>query len=247
MIDLKQGDCLQLMLEIPDNSIDMVCCDPPYGTTACKWDSVIDIEKMWASITRIVNGNGAIALMASQPFTTILINSNLKHFKYCWVWEKNLLTNHLHAKRQPMRKTEDIIIFHQGASYYYPIKTTGHKPTQSAKGTSEGVIWGGVNKRDYKGGDTDRYPTNIIKCDAPSKVTRIHPSQKPVGLMEYLIKTYTNPDETVLDFAMGSGTTGVACKKLGRKFIGIELDENYFQSAKKRIKNTEKLTGFNDS
>ena len=237
-MNLMQGDCLERMQEIESGSVDMVMCDPPYGTTCCKWDSIIPLEPMWEQLKRVIKPNGAIVMTASQPFTTTLIASNMKMFKYCWVWEKNFSTNFLHAKRQPLRKTEDIVVWHKGSSFYYPIKTSGHPPTQSATGDSNGVLWHGRNKRNYVGGDTDRYPTNIIKIDAHDPKNRLHPTQKPVALMEYLIKTYTNKGETVLDFTMGSGTTGVACKNLNRSFIGIEKDDEYFEIAKKRIEET---------
>lgn len=239
MIELWHGDCLELMHKIPDGSIDMILTDPPYGTTACKWDSIISLEPMWEQLKRVIKIDGAIVMTASQPFTTTLIASNIKMFKYCWVWEKNFSTNFLHAKRQPLRKTEDIIVWHNGKSFYYPIKTVGHIPTQSAKGASNGVLWHGKNKRNYEGGDTTRFPVNIIRIDAHDPKNRVHPTQKPVVLMEYLIKTYTNEGEIVLDFAMGSGTTGVACKNLGRDFIGIENDKKhgYFEIAKDRIEN----------
>jgi site-specific DNA-methyltransferase (adenine-specific) len=190
---------------------------------------------MWEQLKRVIKPNGAIVMTASQPFTTILIASNMGMFKYCWTWEKNFSTNFLHAKRQPLRKTEDIVVWIDGVSYYYPIKTEGHIPTRSAKGSSDGTLWSGKNVRDYKGGDTTRYPTNILRFDAQDPKKRLHPTQKPVALMEYLIKTYTNEGETVLDFTMGSGTTGVACVNTNRNFIGIELDDGYFDIASKRI------------
>jgi site-specific DNA-methyltransferase (adenine-specific) len=230
-----QGDCLERMKEIPDGSVDMVLADPPYGTIGCKWDSIIDLDLMWEQIRRIIKGNGAIVLFGSQPFTTKLISSNYNMFKYCWVWKKNFSTNFLHAKRQPLRNTEDIVVFHNGSSYYYPIKTDGHTPTQSAKGSSLGKLWHGENKRNYEGGDTTRFPNTIIEINAEPQKRRLHPTQKPVELMEYLIKTYTNEGETVLDFTMGSGTTGVAAKNLNRPFIGIELDPDYFKIASDRI------------
>jgi len=241
VIKLYNGDCLDIMKNIPDNSIDMVLTDPPYGTTACKWDSIIPLEPMWEQLKRIIKDSGVIVMTASQPFTTTLISSNMDMFKYCWVWEKNFSTNFLHAKRQPLRKTEDVVVWHPGTSFYYPIKTEGHKPTQSAKGSSNGVLWHGTNKRDYKGGDTTRMPTNIIKIAAEDPKNRVHPTQKPVALMEYLIKTYTLEGETVLDFTMGSGTTGVASKNLDRDFIGIELDQDYFNISQDRIESTNPL------
>ncbi len=232
---LINDDCFKAMGKIPNNSVDFILTDPPFGVTACKWDSVISFNKMWHHLNRLIKLNGVIALMASQPFTTMLIHSNIKMFKYCWVWEKNFSTNFLHAKRQPLRKHEDIVIFYKKCGKYFPIKSTGHVPTQSAIGSSKGKLWHGNNIRNYKGGETTRYPTSILKFDAVSVKKRFHPTQKPVALMEYLIKTYTNKNELVLDFTMGSGTTGVACKNLNRKFIGIELDKEYFEIAKKRI------------
>ena len=235
MIKLLRGDCLELMSGIPDGSVDMILCDLPYGTTACKWDSVIPFEPLWENYKRIIKSDGAIVLTASQPFTTLLIASNMKMFKYCWVWEKNFSTNFLHAKRQPLRKHEDVVIFYTKPGKYYPIKTTGNKPTQSAVGSSSGKLWHGENKRNYSGGDTTRFPTSIVKIDALDPKKRHHPTQKPVALMEYMIRTYTNEGETVLDNCMGSGTTGVACINTGRKFIGIEKDDKYFEISEQRI------------
>ncbi|WP_318491925.1 DNA-methyltransferase [Photobacterium leiognathi] len=235
MFSLMQGDCLEKMKEIPDGSVDMILCDPPYGTTACKWDSIIPLAPMWEQLKRIIKPNGAIVMTASQPFTTTLISSNLSMFKYCWVWEKNVATNFYHAKRQPLRKHEDIVIFYAETGCYYPQKTHGHNPTSSAKGKSKGVLWHGDNIRNYKGGDTSRYPTSIIRIDVEDLKKRVHPTQKPVALGEYLIKTYTNEGETVLDFTMGSGSFGVAAINLNRKFIGIELDKDYFGIATSRI------------
>jgi site-specific DNA-methyltransferase (adenine-specific) len=235
MIDLYNGDCLDVMKRLPDGCVEMILADPPYGTTACKWDSIIPLDQMWEQLTRIIKSNGAIVMTASQPFTTTLIASNMKMFKYCWVWEKNFSTNFLHAKRQPLRKTEDVVVWHNGASFYYPIKTTGHTPTQSAKGSTDHSLWHGTNTRNYDGGDTTRFPVNILKINSHDPKNRSHPTQKPVALMEYLIKTYTNENETVLDFAMGSGTTGVACVRTKRKFIGIEIEDEYFNIAQDRI------------
>ena len=173
-------------------------------------------------------------MTAAQPFTSKLISSNFTDYKYNWVWHKNLPTNYPNAKRRPLTKHEDICVWQRGGRQFYnPQKTTGHKPTNSAKGCSQGGIYHGDNTRDYLGGDTTRFPTTVIdfiKCERG-----LHPTQKPVALMEYLIKTYTNEGETVLDFTMGSGTTGVACRNLNRKFIGIEMDDNYFEISKNRI------------
>ena len=185
----------------------------------------------------IIKPSGVIAMMASQPFTTTLISSNKKMFKYCWYWEKNQGTNFFHCKRMPIRYIEEIAVFYKGQVLYNPQMTTGHPPTNSAKGTNRGIIYHGKSTVNRKGGYTTRFPRNILKFRKPSNYNKLHPTQKPVALMEYLIKTYTNKGDTVLDFAMGSGTTGVACKNLGRHFIGIEKDEEYFEAAKERIEN----------
>ena len=232
---IKCGDCLRVMKSIPDNSIDLILCDLPYGTTACSWDVVVPFELLWQQYLRISKDDGVIALFASQPFTTALIQSNIKLFKYSWVWEKNFSTNFLHAKRQPLRKHEDIAVFYKKPGRYFPQKSTGHIPTQSAKGSSKGSLWHGDNVRNYKGGDTTRYPSTVIQFKAVDPKLRVHPTQKPVELLEYLIQTYTQENETVLDNCMGSGSTGVACLNTNRHFIGIEKDTEYFDIACKRI------------
>ena len=235
---LMQGDCLERMKEIPSGSVDMVLTDPPYGTTACAWDSIIPLDPMWEQLKRIIKPNGAIVMTASQPFTTTLIASNMKMFKYCWAWDKVLPRGHLNVKRQPLRVFEDIAVFYGSQPTYNPQKTTGHNRkiahTKYEKtGIGEQVY--GAEKRDTHYDSTERYPTGIIKISNASQSGKVHPTQKPVALMEYLIKTYTNEGETVLDFTFGSGTTGVACANTGRKFIGIELDLNYFNIALDRI------------
>ena len=232
MIELMHGDCLELMKEIPSGSVDMVLADPPYGTTACKWDTVIDLPLMWEQLKRVIKPNGAIVMTACQPFTSALVMSNPRMFKYCWVWNKKQGGNPLNAKRQPLRVTEDIVVFNSGG--YIPQMRTGRMRKK-----------GGINKQpettgavnlDYVSYSDQYYPTNILDFpNCANKKYLVHPTQKPVALMEYLILTYTNEGETVLDFTMGSGTTGVACKNLGRKFIGIELDEEYFKIAARRI------------
>ena len=234
---LYNDDCIEAMKGIPDGSIDLVLTDPPYGTTACKWDSIIPFEPMWKELKRITKPNSAIVLFGTQPFTTTLISSNIRNFKYTWIWEKNFSTNFLHAKRQPLRKHEEISVFYNKQCKYFPIKSYGHPPTQSSRGSSNGKLWHGINKRDYKGGDTSRFPTTILKFNAEDPKNRFHPSQKPTDLLEYLIKTYTDEGELVLDFTMGSGSTGVACASTNRNFIGIEKDEGYFKIAEKRITN----------
>ena len=232
---LMQGDCLELLKGIPDGSVDMVLTDPPYGTTACKWDSVIPFEPMWEQLNRIIKPNGAILLFGSEPFSSALRISNIKNFKYDWIWEKEQGANFMLCKYQPYKVHEIISVFSKATHNYFPQMTDG-KPYVSGKGTS-GDITGNVPKVQTKN-DGKRYPRSIQKfCTEKSKSK--HPTQKPVALLEYLIRTYTNEGETVLDFTMGSGSTGVACVKTGRKFIGMELDPGYFEVAKQRIEEAQ--------
>ena len=232
MIDLYNGDCLEVMKSIPDGSVDMILADPPYGTTACKWDSVIPFEPMWEQLKRIIKPNGAIVLTASQPFTTTLIASNMKMFKYCWVWEKSRFANQMLAKKQPLKIHEDVIVFSANSPVYYPqgLIECNKITKQGSKVTDNNG--GGVRKTEYLQTHTN-YPKTIQRF--PSEGKTVHPTQKPVALMEYLIKTYTNEGETVLDFTMGSGSTMIACLNTNRKGIGIELDKHYFDIATKRI------------
>ena len=238
MIQLMQGDCLERMKEIPDGSVSMVLTDPPYQITACKWDSIIPLEPMWEQLKRIIKPNGAIVMTASQPFTTTLIASNMKMFKYCWVWEKNLKTGNLNARRMPMGGHEDIVVFCKGSPTYNPQKRmrTIEVPSGNKKNSKTSVY--GSQREDYVNRQSDKInPDTVIKnikCVHNSS-GKVHPTQKPVALMEYLIRTYTNEGETVLDFTCGSGSTGVAAVNLKRNFIGIELDPNYFEIAKQRI------------
>jgi len=225
VINLKQGDCLELMKEIPDGSVDMVLTDPPYGTTACKWDTVIDLDLMWEQLKKTVKPDGVTVLFGTEPFSSFLRCSNINKYKYDWVWLKRPV-NFLNAKKQPLRKTERISVF--GGSIYNPqgliAKTKVNKRSNS---TETNGIHGLSNVSEFT-----NYPTDVLEFIGERGY---HPTQKPIALMEYLIKTYTNEGETVLDFTMGSGTTGVAAKNLGRDFIGIELDEEYFRIAKERI------------
>ena len=240
---LLQGDCLEVMKDITDGSVDMVLTDPPYGTTACKWDSVIPFEPMWEQLRRVTKKNGAIVLMAAQPFTSALVMSNVKMFKYDWVWEKPTATGHLNAKKMPMRAHEEVLVFYKRLPVYNPQKTKGHKPVNSyTKHTSDGDCYGATSLGISGGGSTERYPRSVKLFSSDKQKSALHPTQKPVALMEYLIKTYTNEGDTVLDFTMGSGTTGVACVNTRRDFIGIELDENYFGIAQGRIKEAQKET-----
>jgi site-specific DNA-methyltransferase (adenine-specific) len=232
---LLMGDCLERMKEIPDGSVDMILTDPPYGTTACKWDSIIPLEPMWKQLKRVIKPNRAIVMTASQPFTTTLISSNMKMFKYCWVWDKKKGGNIQLLKWQPYKVHEDVVVFSSGPVKYYPIKTKQKERT--GKTYSAGEANGIPNYGDLRTYN-DKYPKSIIEISNANQRGKVHKTQKPVALMEYLIKTYTNEGETVLDFCLGSGTTGVACKKLNRNFIGIELDEKYFKIAQDRISAT---------
>jgi DNA modification methylase len=236
--DIAKGDCLELLKDVPDGSIDMILADPPYGTTACKWDSIIPLEPMWEQIKRVIKPNGAIVMTASQPFTTTLISSNMKMFKYCWVYRKALPTGHLNAKRMPLRGAEDVVVFYSKPPTYNPQKTTGHKrkvahTKYEKEGNGEQCY--GKEVRDTKYNSVERYPTGIIDINNAIQKGKVHPTQKPVALMEYLIKTYTNKGESVLDFTMGSGTTGVACINTKRYFMGFELDEKFFNIARDRL------------
>ena len=233
-IELHKGNCLEVMKSIPDGSVDMILADPPYGTTACKWDSVIDLTLMWEQLKRIIKPNGAIVMTASQPFTTMLIHSNIKDFKYAWVWDKVKPSTGLHAKVMPLRSTEDIVVFGSGKINYFP-QMVQKKLRVEEKNDSNGETFGGARVKRLHDNKGLGYPKNLLTLSNADQTGRVHPTQKPVALMEYLIKTYTNEGETVLDFTMGSGTTGVACCNLNRAFIGIEMDENYFNIASKRI------------
>lgn len=230
LIELMQGDCLDKMKAIPAGSVDMVLTDPPYGTTACKWDTVIDLEAMWAELKRITKPNGAIVMTASQPFTTTLIASNPRQFKYCWVWHKAKAANFASVKYQPLKVHEDIVVF--GGSYT-PVMEVGQMRKKGGYSVSrEAAVMAGAPQKT----NNLYYPKSILDFSvAGNRDAKQHPTQKPVALMEYLIRTYTNEGDTVLDFTMGSGTTGVACVNTGRKFIGIELDPGYLEIAERRI------------
>jgi len=233
-INLMHGDCLELMKDIHDMSVDFICCDPPYGTTACKWDTVIDFKLMWEQLNRIIKPNGAIALFGSEPFSSALRMSNIKNYKYDWKWDKKQCGNPLNAKISPLKTYEDIIVFNK--HNYYPIKEVRGKSRKKGGLYKQPDHTGKVDLN-YSTINNEYYPTAIIEISNANKRNKLHPTQKPVKLIEYLIKTYTNETEIVLDFTMGSGTCGVACKNLNRDFIGIEQDDKYFEIAKERIKN----------
>ena len=233
-----QGDCLELMKGIRDKSIDMILCDLPYGTTQNKWDSIIPLGLLWEQYERVIKDNGMICLTSSEPFTNQLINSKPKKFKYYdLVWDKISTTGFLNAKRQPLRRHEQIICFYKKQPTYNPIMEVRGKPRNKRsynKKQGDGDMCYGKFKN-IESFNNEYYPTSIIQITNAVQKGKVHPTQKPVALFEYLIKTYTNEGETVLDNCMGSGTTGVACKNLNRIFIGIELDEGYFKIAKERI------------
>jgi site-specific DNA-methyltransferase (adenine-specific) len=230
MIDLRFGDCLEVMKTIPDGSIEAIITDPPYGTTACKWDSVIDFDLMWEQLNRIIKPNGAIVLHSSQPFTSALIMSNPKKYRHQWVWNKNNSAGFATAKIRPFAICEDIIVFGLNKVNYYPQMTKGKMRKKGGYSSSDN--YGLKPTLSY---NDQYYPKNLINISNASQKGKQHPTQKPIELMEYLIKTYTNENETVLDFTMGSGTTGVAAKNLNRNFIGIEQEEKYFNIAEERI------------
>lgn len=242
MIELNKiynEDCLEGMKRIPDQSIDCIICDLPYGTTSCKWDNILPFDKLWEQYNRIIKDNGAICLFAAQPFTSALVNSNIKNYKHHWIWDKGRGTGFQVAKYRPMMQTEDIIVFScgRGNIMYNPQMIKLDKPKRytyasSSNGTNPLARFG---KKNYE--VTHKYPTNIISIKKDSK--SIHPTQKPVRLLEYLIKTYTNDGDTVLDNCMGSGTTAIACMNTNRNYIGFELDKYYYELSIKRIKEYE--------
>ena len=235
---LIQGDCLVEMKNIPDKSIDMILCDLPYGTTACKWDTVIPFVSLWEQYERIIKDNGAIVLFGQEPFTSFLRISNIEEWKYDWYWEKERLTNITQVKKRAGKTVETISVFYKKQCLYNPQKLihTGAVRTNKVKNGKMGKLTDSAEKKVFEYTDTGfRYPTQVLKFQRDCLKSNLHPTQKPIALIEYLIKTYTNESDMVLDNCMGSGTTGVACKNLNRNFIGIELDEEYFKIAEARI------------
>lgn len=228
---LLQGDCLELMKDIPDKSVDLILCDLPYGTTHNKWDTIIPFDKLWTQYNRIIKDNGAILLFSQMPFGANLIMSNPKMFRYEWIWEKTQATGHLNAKKMPMKAHENILVFYKHLPTYNPQMRTGFKAYTQKSGRASSNYGSQIQVITENNGD--RYPIDIVEFEKDSD--KLHPTQKPVVLLEYLIKTYTNEGDTVLDNCMGSGSTGVACKNTNREFIGMELDEKYFKIACDRI------------
>jgi site-specific DNA-methyltransferase (adenine-specific) len=234
---LLHGDCLELMRGIPDKSIDMILCDLPFGATENEWDTVIPFEPLWEQYKRIVKDNSAVVLFAQPPFDKLLACSNLKMFRYEWVWQKTKSSGFMNAKKMPLKSHENILVFYKKLPTYNPqgiIKNVSIKTGRSRKGNSRNYGNTGCGNPDYIQ-TVSNYPKDIITFSNPSNKGHLHPTQKPVALLEYLIKTYTNEGDVVLDNCMGSGSTGVACVNTNRNFIGIELDENYFKIAKERI------------
>ena len=236
MYKLFNGDCLEVMADMPDNSVDAVIADPPYGTTACKWDAVIPFEPMWRELRRLIKPGGAIVLFGNQPFTSALIMSNIKMFKYEWVWGKGRGTGFQIVKYKPLVSHENILIFGNGRITYNPQMREREKPRVSKnKGTTRQMLVSNGKPYQAENPLNKRYPITEIHFPNNDQRGKLHPTQKPVALMEYLIRTYTNEGETVLDFTMGSGTTGVACINTGRNFVGIEKDAEYFKIAQERL------------
>ncbi len=237
-MNLMLGDCLERMKEIPDGSVDLILADPPYNTTACSWDLQIPFEAMWLELKRIIKPNGAIVLFGIEPFSSFLRCSNIKDYKYDWYWQKERPTNVMQVKRRAGKVVETISVFYSSQCLYNPQKTahTGELRTNKIKNGSLGKLIDSKNgtPTSYQD-DRTRYPIQVLKFNRDCLKSNLHPTQKPVALMEYLIRTYTQEGETVLDFVMGSGTTGLAAKNTGRNFIGIEKDAGYFEIAKQRL------------
>jgi DNA modification methylase len=236
---LMNGDCLELMKSIPDNSVDLILCDLPYGTTACKWDIVIPFEKLWEQYLRIAKNSTPIVLFGSEPFSSHLRLSNPGIFKYDWIWEKGNATGHLNAKKQPMKAHETISVFYRQQAGYHPIKTIGHELKTATRVDYNTEVYNKQTKVTHYS-STERYPRSVLKFSSDKQMSKFHPTQKPLALLEYLIKTYTNEGQLVLDNTMGSGSTGVACVNSNRKFIGMEKDKKYFEIAKKRIEDAQR-------
>jgi DNA modification methylase len=234
MNELFHGDCLEIMPTIMSGTVDLILCDLPYGTTQCAWDSIIPFKPLWEQYCRLIKENGVIVLSSAQPFTSMLIASNLDMFRYEWIWEKGAATGFLNAKLQPLRAHENICVFYKKKPTFNPQMTHGHERRTSKRKTVDSECYGKALKlTDYN--STSRYPRDVQFFSSDKQLGSFHPTQKPVALMEYLIRTYTNENDSVLDNCMGSGTTGVACVNTKRKFIGIEKEKQYFDVAAQRI------------
>ena len=233
MVDLHLGDCLDILPTLPDDSIDMVMVDLPYGTTACKWDSIIPLDFLWEQYNRICKKNAAMLFTSAQPFTTTLASSNINNFRYEWIWEKPQGTNPMNAKVMPLKSHENILVFYRSKPTYNPQMWYSTPYSGFSSDTSKiGEVYGNQQSKHRDNPEGSRYPKTVLKF---KQEKGLHPTQKPVGLMEYLIKTYTNEGDTILDNTMGSGTTGVACVNCNRSFVGIEMDKKYYQISKERV------------
>ncbi len=234
-MNLILGDCITEMRKIESGTVDMICCDMPYGTTQCSWDSVIDLQLLWSEYKRVTKPSAAIVLFAQTPFDKVLGVSNLKDLKYEIVWEKTSATGHLNAKKMPLKAHENILVFYEKLPTYNPQKTTGHVRKTSKTGkTYNSDCYGKESAKPFYD-STERYPRSVLTFKSDKQKCNLHPTQKPVALIEWLIKTYSNEGDLILDNCMGSGTTGEACKNLGRRFIGIEIEEKYFNAARLRL------------
>ena len=235
MVELYHGDCLTILPTLSDDSIDMLLVDLPYGTTACKWDSIISLDKLWEQYNRICKENAAMVFTSAQPFTTVLASSNLVNFKYEWIWEKPQGTNPMNAKIMPLKSHENILVFYRKKPTYNPQMWYSTPYTGFVSDSAKiGEVYGKQQSKHRDNPEGSRYPKTVLRY---KQEKGLHPTQKPVGLMEYMIKTYTNEGDTVLDNTMGSGTTGFACLNTNRNFVGIESDEKYFNIAKDRLNN----------
>ena len=239
---LVHADCFDVFPYIADKSVNLILCDLPYGTTACKWDSILPFDKLWKEYERIITDNGAIVLTASQPFTSALVMSNPKMFKYEWIWKKTRYSGNLNATRMPLKAHENILVFAKGKAPYYPIKTDAPEHLiDKRKNVNPSIVKDGGAYNGSKGfvnirkkDDGTRYPTTVQEFKNPNN-NSLHPTQKPLELMKYLIKTYSNEDDVVMDNCMGSNTTGLACKELNRQYIGIEKEKAYYDISVKRV------------
>lgn len=233
------GDCLEIMSDIPDKSVDMILCDLPYGTTHCSWDSIINLLGLWMQYKRVAKPNAAIVLTAQTPFDKVLGASNLQMLKYEWIWEKTQATGPLNTKKMPLKAHENILVFYDKLPIYNPQKTNGHKPVNSytkyVKTQNNTEIYGKVTKEISGGGETDRFPRSVLLFSSDKQKSCLHPTQKPVALFEYLIRTYTNEGDTVLDNCCGSGTTAIACINTNRNYICIEREPKYFEISNNRV------------
>lgn len=239
-ISLYHGDCLEVMpfLALQGVKADLILADPPYGTTHCRWDSVIDIPKMWSAVRGVCRDRTPVLLFCQQPFTSVLGNSNLGRLRYSWVWEKTTATGFLNANRMPLKSHEDVLVFYHKLPLYHPIKTTGHNRKTVAAVHRQKCFQGEIYREHNQFTDydsTERYPRTVLTFCTDKQTCYLHPTQKPVALLEYFIRTYTNEGDLVVDFVMGSGSTGVACQNTGRRFIGIEKENDIFQIAKERL------------